>query len=309
LFEAAHYFRRAGKGRFRKASAEVIAQALAAIEKKKQLLAQIDAWAHELLAGQCPQAVRDQLYKILFKPDKNAPEYKAVWSKLPAPARPRPLALVAKSRGHRLALPIPLEALCARIFPKGTGFGPMAAPALAQDLPLAQVAAFSIDDSATTEIDDALSVQGLGSGSVDFGIHIAAPALALQPGQRDRPALRAQRLSTVYMPGFEITMLPDALVQHFTLQEGRACPAVSLYVDMRRDHAGVTRQPTLPVEQVPIAHDLRHDQLEHWVTARMAAGPAMRQTRLYVLPDLQPQLAFLHRLACSAQRAARSAAR
>ena len=64
LFEAPHYFRRAGKGRFRKASADVIAQALAGIEKKKLLLAQIDLWAQELLAGQCPQPVRDQLYKI-----------------------------------------------------------------------------------------------------------------------------------------------------------------------------------------------------------------------------------------------------
>ena len=54
LFEAPHYFRRAGKGRFRKASADVIAQALAAIEKKKQVLAQIDLWAQELLSGQCP---------------------------------------------------------------------------------------------------------------------------------------------------------------------------------------------------------------------------------------------------------------
>ena len=31
LFEAPHYFRRAGKGRFRKASADILAQALAAI--------------------------------------------------------------------------------------------------------------------------------------------------------------------------------------------------------------------------------------------------------------------------------------
>src|SRR6476660_1284042 len=38
LFEAPHYFRRAGKGRFRKAPAEIVQQALAAIEKKKQVL-------------------------------------------------------------------------------------------------------------------------------------------------------------------------------------------------------------------------------------------------------------------------------
>ena len=78
LYGAPHYFRRAGKGRFRKAPAEILQQALAAIEKKKQIQAQIDGWAQELAAGTCPQPIREQLYKILFKPDKNAPEYKAV---------------------------------------------------------------------------------------------------------------------------------------------------------------------------------------------------------------------------------------
>ena len=78
LFEAPHYFRRAGKGRFRKAPAEIIAQALAAIEKKKQLVLQIEQWVQQLSQGECPAPVREQLYKILFKPDKNAPEYKAV---------------------------------------------------------------------------------------------------------------------------------------------------------------------------------------------------------------------------------------
>ena len=60
LFEAPHYFRRAGKGRFRKAPAEVIAQALAAIEKKKQLALQIEQWVQQLSAGECPAPVREQ---------------------------------------------------------------------------------------------------------------------------------------------------------------------------------------------------------------------------------------------------------
>ena len=75
---APHYFRRAGKGRYKKAPPEILAQALAAIEKKKQVQAQIEAWAAELAAGVCPGPIKERLYKILFKPDKNAPEYKAV---------------------------------------------------------------------------------------------------------------------------------------------------------------------------------------------------------------------------------------
>jgi exoribonuclease-2 len=62
---------------FKKAPEEIVKAALA-IERKKQQAAQIEGWAAELAAGQCLAPVREQLYKILFKPDKNAPEYKAV---------------------------------------------------------------------------------------------------------------------------------------------------------------------------------------------------------------------------------------
>src|SRR3954468_13791335 len=44
LFEAPDYFRRMGKGRFKKAPADIVQQALAAIEKKKQVQAQIATW-------------------------------------------------------------------------------------------------------------------------------------------------------------------------------------------------------------------------------------------------------------------------
>ncbi|MEO6623709.1 MAG: RNB domain-containing ribonuclease, partial [Burkholderiaceae bacterium] len=210
LFEAPHYFRRAGKGRFRKAPAELIAQAMAAIEKKKPVQAQIEAWVAELSSGQCPQAIRDQLYRILFKPDKNAPEYKAVVEASRA-THLAPLALLQKAGAIASAYQFHWQRFLFENFPKGMAFPPLEAPAIRDELPLAPVQAFSIDDSATTEIDDALSVQGLGSGVVTVGIHIAAPGLALQPGGAVDQLGRA-RLSTVYMPGFKITMLPDAVV-------------------------------------------------------------------------------------------------
>src|SRR2546427_12932208 len=93
------------------------------------------------------------------------------------------------------------------LFPYTTLFRSPQPPA---DLPLAEVQAFSIDDSATTEIDDALSVRGLGTGTVTVGIHIAAPGLAIVPGT-PLDQLGRSRLSTVYMPGYKITMLPDEI--------------------------------------------------------------------------------------------------
>ncbi|MBP7567455.1 MAG: RNB domain-containing ribonuclease, partial [Burkholderiaceae bacterium] len=181
LFETPHYFRRAGRGRFRKAPAEIVQQALAAIEKKKQIQAQIDGWSADLARGECPEPIREQLYRILFKPDKNAPEYKAVVEASRA-TQTAPLDLLQRAG----AIDSPYQFHWRRFlfdhFPRGTGFPALTAPVIADELPLADVRAFSIDDSQTTEIDDALSLTGLGSGTVTLGIHIAAPGLALAPG-------------------------------------------------------------------------------------------------------------------------------
>ena len=293
LQSAPHYFRRLGKGRFKKAPADILAQALLAIEKKQQVQAQIETWAAELVAGTCPEPVRSQLYKILFKPDKNSPEYKAVvQAARDSHAAPLNLLLQAGAIGN--AYEFHWQRFLFEHFPKGTGFGEVAVPSLSGDLPLADVQAFSIDDSQTTEIDDALSVQGLGTGCVTLGIHIAAPALSIAPDSALDHIAR-QRMSTVYMPGHKITMLPDAVVQAFTLQAGQACPAVSLYVRIDETSLAVIDSHTR-LERVPIADNLRHDQIDHIVTEAWLQGepnpdaPAEAQR-------WQASLSWLHRLA------------
>ncbi|WP_342129989.1 ribonuclease catalytic domain-containing protein [Hydrogenophaga sp. OTU3427] len=293
LSEVPHYFRRAGKGRFKKASAEIVQQALAAIEKKKLVQAQIEAWAGELAAGRCPQPVRDQLYKILFRPDKNAAEYKAV-AEATKLTHLAPLALLEKAGAIASAYQFHWQRFLFDFFPKGTGFPALQAPPVEGELPLATVLAFSIDDSHTTEIDDALSVQGLGSGTVTLGIHIAAPGLAIAPGGPLDQVARA-RLSTVYMPGHKITMLPDAVVQAYTLDEGRDCPAVSLYVSIDEATLAFTATET-KLERVPIAHNLRHDKLDELITPAWLAGVPDTSAPAELVA-LQPQLAFLWRLA------------
>ncbi len=271
LFEAPHYFRRLGKGQFKKAPEEIVKAALLGIERKKQLAAQIDAWAQELVAGQCPAPVREQLYKILFKPDKNAAEYKAVVEAARL-SHAAPLDLL-KAAG---AIDSPYQFHWRRFlfenFPKGTAFPALSAPEIKDKLPVANVQAFSIDDSQTTEIDDALSVQGLGTGTVVFGVHIAAPGLAIAPeGAVDKVA--RDRLSTVYMPGYKLTMLPDEVVQAYTLMEGRECPAVSLYVSFDEATLAVTASET-KLERVPIVANLRHDQLDAVITEASLTGEA-----------------------------------
>lgn len=294
LFEAPHYFRRAGKGRFRKASAEIVQQALLAIEKKKHLQLQITDWANKLIEGQCPAEVQTQLFKILFKPDKNAPEYKAV-VEASRESQTAPLVLLQKAGAIRSPYDFHWQRFLFEYFPKGTAFPALLAPPIQTDLPLADVRAYSIDDSQTTEIDDALSLQGLGTNCITVGIHIAAPALALKPADPIDVCGRA-RLSTVYMPGHKITMLPDSVVKTYTLQEGRACCALSLYVSFDAHTLSVLTTQTR-LEQVPIIANMRHDQLDKVVTESWLCSDADSAQATPEVAMPQAELAFLFRLA------------
>jgi exoribonuclease-2 len=288
LFETPHYFHRRGKGRFKKAPEDILKQALAAIERKKQQALQIAQWAEALAAGSCPQPIKDQLYRILFKPDKNGPEYKAVVEAAKAAQR-APLDLLKDAGAIDSPYQFHFKRFLFEHFPKGTGFPALEAPPITDTLPLATVQAFSIDDSMTTEIDDALSVQGLGTGTVVYGIHIAAPGLAIAPGS-PVDALARGRMSTVYMPGHKITMLPDDVVQTYTLIAGRDCPAVSLYVTFDEATLEVKGSET-KLERVPIAANLRHDQLDSVITDATLTGEAPADYAF------APELAFAFRLA------------
>ena len=301
---APHYFRRAGKGRFKKASAEVIEQALVAIERKKEAAAQLDAWATQLASGVCPQPVLQDIYKILFKPDKNSAAYKCV---VEAAKRSQAPAIEVLKRAGAIASAYEFhwQRFLFDHFPKGIAFptqNPEPEPAhiksLTESLPLSLAKAYSIDDSQTTEIDDALSVQGLGTESVTVGVHIAAPALWIKT-QDPVDLIARARLSTVYMPGAKITMLPKSIIEHFTLTEGRACPALSLYVTF--DAKTLTVQNTqTKVERVCIERNLRHDQLDQivttqWLNAEPTNAGGEEDEQASHLP--KAELSFLHRLA------------
>ena len=290
LFGAPHYFRRAGKGRFKKAPEDTVKAALLAIERKQQQQMQIDVWAKELMDGQCPQPIQEQLYKILFKPDKNALEYKAV-VQASRQSQVSPLDLFKRSGAIVSAYEFHWRRFLYEFFPKGTQFADVSLKPdakMLQSLPVADLKAFSIDDSATTEIDDALSVQGLGSGEVVVGIHIAAPGLGIAPADAIDHIARA-RLSTVYMPGWKITMLPDDVVQAFTLDEGKECPAVSLYVCYDEESFEVKNTYTR-LERVPVVRNFRYDLLQDTINDATLSGEAPANY------EFARELGFLYRL-------------
>ena len=255
------YFHKKGTGRYKAAPPEILRAALASREKKRLTEEKQAGYVQQLVAFELPDTFRPLLDDLLYKPDKNTIEWKA---------------LEAACAATRLSVPRLLEQ-CGAIpsthdyhfnqflyehFPEGTSTDSLPSDfhrTDPEDFPLAEVTAFSIDDAATTEIDDAFSVTPLTFGSFRIGIHIATPALGVAPDSLlDKFA--AKRLSTVYLPGRKITMLPESVIQHFTLSETRRRPVLSLYLDVADDF---TVTNTLSrIETIEVSTNLRLDVLE-----------------------------------------------
>ncbi len=270
LHSAPMYFYRKGRGHYRAAPPEALKAALAGIERKQREAALQVEYVAELVAGRLPDALRGRMRELIHQPDRNRLEYKAVVEASRARGT-TPERLMLQVGGVPSAHALHRDRFLFEQFPRGIGFPDVAIPAL-PELPLAPVSAFSIDDSATTEIDDALSVTSREAGEDGMrgwrvGIHIAAPALAIRRGD-PIDAIAHDRYSTVYSPGEKITMLPDAVVEAFTLEAGRDCAAVSLYVDVDEDASGAWTivSSASRLERVPIGDNLRHDRLDDVVT-------------------------------------------
>ena len=257
LYAAPMYFYKKAKGVFKAAPEETLKQALAAIERKKQQDAQIDAWAEALKRGEMPSEIAADLKTILHAPDKQSLTYKAFTKA--ADALKTSAYELAKKTGGITSIPQYLQdGFEIKYFPKGTDFPDLPLPEM-PDLTKADVTAFSIDDESTTEVDDALSLTDLGNGMKRVGIHIAAPSLAIKPGDKMEKNIM-ERLSTVYFPGGKITMLPENWIAAFSLDAGAYRPAVSIYFDV--DSEFNVGEPTCKIEVVNIAENLRIQTIE-----------------------------------------------
>ncbi|MFO1395757.1 MAG: RNB domain-containing ribonuclease [Burkholderiales bacterium] len=251
-----HFYKK-GKGRYRKAPPDALRAALASVERKAREAAQVDAWVAELAANKLPDAFAGKLAMLLYKPDKNALEWKALAAACDA-RKTNPVDLLAACGAIPSTHDYHFNRFLAEAFPDGVHFPAYGELPPLPELPVAPVRAFSIDDATTTEIDDAFSVRELPNGNFEVGIHIACPALAMPRGSALDRIARA-RLSTVYMPGRKLTMLPDAAVDAFTLKEGTTPPALSLAVEVTPD--GVPVKHATTVQRVPIAANLRLDAI------------------------------------------------
>jgi exoribonuclease II len=258
LHSAPMYFYRRGRGRFQPAPQETLKLALASIEKKKRQQESIALWAAALVRGECPPEVMALRDELLYAPDGNKAETKALeQASRETGLNPARLfercGLLSDSHDYHL------KRFLHELFPQGVGFPAHEVPIVPTDLPLAPVRAFSLDDVGTTEIDDAFSVEARSGGIVRVGIHIAAPALGFQPGS-PLDAIARARLSTAYMPGRKFTMLPEDVVERFSLDHGGEQAAISLYFDIDPD--GKVGAAHSRAERVPVVANLRHAQYD-----------------------------------------------
>jgi exoribonuclease-2 len=259
LHSAPMYFYRRGKGRYQAAPPETLKAALASQARKRRQQQQIDDWARCLAQGECPDELRPLAAELLYKPDRNKPETRALEaaSEQTGLSPPRLLeraGVLGSSEDYHLGR------FLFEYFPGGTAFPESLDTADPADLPRGEAAAFSLDDASTTEIDDAFSLAPLDAERVRIGIHIAAPALGFGPGSTLDAVARA-RLSTVYMPGRKITMLPPEVVERYTLSEGHRRPVLSLYLDVRRADFAVEKEHTA-MESVSLARNLRFQEVD-----------------------------------------------
>jgi exoribonuclease-2 len=263
LHSAPVYFYRKGRGRYRPALPEALQAALAAVERRRRQDELRQHYVDQLKARQTPAAIASQAVSLLIKPDRNSLEYKAI-EQAANETQTTPLRLLLATGAIESPYRWHVDSFLAQHFPRGAAFpADLPQPSLS-DAPLATVEAFSIDDSATTEIDDAFSVVWQTGERARIGIHIAAPASEID---RTHPldAVARQRMSTVYAPGFKLTMLPSPWIDAYSLTEGREVPVLSLYVDIDTGSHAVLAMQTR-VERVRIAANLRHDRLDSVIT-------------------------------------------
>ncbi len=290
------YFYRKGKGRYKAAPEDTLKLALAAVEKKRLQAIKMAEWVEQLNHQQLPEGFAEKADHLIYQPDKNSLEWKAIEESAASSGR-LALTVMADAGLITSAHDYHLGAFLREMFAAGTDFPPHEAidsqleHSLA-DLPINDVAAFSIDDANTNEIDDAFSLVDLPNGHKRVGIHIAAPALAIaQGGELD--AIVLDRLSTVYMPGHKITMLPESVVRPFSLDAGETKPALSLYCEVTPDFSVVAHETK--VERITVKENLRHDTLEPFFNAETLTTDSGH--------PLWSELKFLHDFAESLEKA------
>ena len=146
LHGAPMYFYKKGRGRYKAAPEDALKAALAGMEKKRQQALKKEEYIAQLTASRLPPEFRPLLNPLLYKPDRNSIEWKAL-DEASAALRLSPVRLIERCGALPSSHDYHFNRFLFEHFPRGTGFGAIESPPLPAGLPLAAVRAFSIDAS------------------------------------------------------------------------------------------------------------------------------------------------------------------
>ncbi len=244
-------------GSFSKCSNEEQQQRLLSFNKQKQAQEQYQYYRSLFVDAINNNTKLDNLdidvFKTLHKPDKHSAIYKALHH-LAIEYKLTPLEIF-----HKVGLVNDLAEFFIASFIRDNSFiiaedtkQAIDTKALSQRFDLK---VFSIDDSNTTEIDDAFSVEITDNGYI-IGIHIAAPALDTSLNEAV-----ANNISTIYYPSNKITMLPMNIINKYSLWEQTSTPVVSIFFTL--DSELNILEYTSSLNMVKIDANLRIEELEN----------------------------------------------
>lgn len=241
--------------KLKRCNQEEINQHKLQIAKQKEYQEKFDRIYNKLINKEQPDWQIDPL-SLLNKPDKNSIEFKA--STKAAKELKLTLAELLFELGYIKSIEELMTTNFIRhYFPQGTELADITINDHSEDIPLNNtIKVFSIDDSNTTEIDDAFSVEKINDGW-KIGIHISAPSL-----NKELLSIASSRISTVYYPGHKITMLPEQIISHYSLDQGKELPVVSIYFTIDNQMIVVSHESKL--ELVKVSDNLRTETLEQY---------------------------------------------
>ncbi len=192
--------------------------------------------------------------KLLNKPDKQSIEYKALFQ-ASKHLNISQLELCQKTNLAPDLATFFVDTFMLEIFPSGINYTKSTATSI--EYPRSEnlnLSVFSIDDKHTTEIDDAFSITHTDNGYL-IGVHISAPAL-----DNTLQDMVADNISTIYYPGNKITMLPEEIINKYSLWENTQAPVVSIYFTV--DEEFNIKEYHSKLETVKIHKNLRIEELE-----------------------------------------------
>ncbi|AFZ82900.1 ribonuclease catalytic domain-containing protein [Candidatus Kinetoplastidibacterium crithidiae] len=256
------YFYKKGSGQYKSATKDKLLLAIAAIEKKKAQEEEEKKLVESLINGELPYIIKANALDLIIKPDKNTIYWKAL-EKACVILNKSPEKLLLELEAWPNLLTLLRKKFIKSNFPNGIDFQDNISANIIDDLPISDAEIYSIDDISTTEIDDGISVRKIDKDLTKVGIHIASPALGIQHGSILDQIARS-RSSTIYLPGEKITMLPQKVIEEFSLQSGKLSPAISLYVTL--DNNGTIVKSESLIEKVKVKENLRITDIENIFT-------------------------------------------